>query len=159
MSFVMSASDRLWIPPLLTHFMLCQKAERKYAPPGYLARTRELAHPLDLQQHNCLGFSHPALRNHWRFEGNGEEVVVPVEGQFRADHGEVLRDAALAGIGIILQPVELVRDALADGRLVRLLPAYRSPSRPMHILFAADRRITPKLRSFLDFAVGAFDHE
>jgi DNA-binding transcriptional LysR family regulator len=72
------------------------------------------------------------------------------------DHGEPLLHAALAGLGILLQPVELLQPALEDGRLVELLPDYTVPARPLHILYAPDRRMTPKLRSFIDFAVLAF---
>ena len=72
------------------------------------------------------------------------------------DSGEALLAAALAGLGIMLQPTELVRPELDAGRLVALLPEYRAPPRPFHILYAPDRRPTPKLRSFIDFAAGAF---
>jgi DNA-binding transcriptional LysR family regulator len=72
------------------------------------------------------------------------------------DHGEPLLCAALEGLGIVLQPVELVKTYLADGRLVALLPEYPVPTRPLHILYAPDRRLTPKLRSFIDFAVASF---
>jgi DNA-binding transcriptional LysR family regulator len=45
---------------------------------------------------------------------------------------------------------------LEDGRLVEVLPGYTAPTRPLHILYAPDRRMTPKLRSFIDFAVLQF---
>jgi transcriptional regulator, LysR family len=57
---------------------------------------------------------------------------------------------------VVLQPQELVGDALRSGTLVQLLPQYSVPTSPMHILYAPDRRLTPKLRSFLDFAIAAF---
>ncbi|WP_273646758.1 LysR substrate-binding domain-containing protein [Pseudomonas aeruginosa] len=47
-------------------------------------------------------------------------------------------------------------DEIEASRLVRLLPAYDPPARPLHALYAPDRRMTPKLRSFLDFAVQRF---
>jgi len=40
--------------------------------------------------------------------------------------------------------------------LVRMLPAYSSQTGPMHILYAPDRQLTPKLRAFIDFAVATF---
>ncbi|MNR67691.1 LysR substrate binding domain protein [compost metagenome] len=49
-----------------------------------------------------------------------------------------------------------MQDALRDGTLVRLLPHYPAPPSPMHVLYPHDRRLTPKLRSFLDFARAAF---
>jgi DNA-binding transcriptional LysR family regulator len=39
---------------------------------------------------------------------------------------------------------------------VRVLPKYRAPDRPLHLLYAPDRQMTPKLRSFIEFAVAAF---
>ncbi|WP_140720682.1 MULTISPECIES: LysR family transcriptional regulator [Gammaproteobacteria] len=126
------------------------------AAPSYLDGRPAPTSPQDLQQHECLGFSHTELRTHWTFDGPDGRITVPVSGRLMVDHGEPLLCAALAGMGVMLQPLELVRKALADGRLVRLLPAYEVPSRPMHVLYAPDRRITPKLRSFLDFAVEAF---
>jgi DNA-binding transcriptional LysR family regulator len=72
------------------------------------------------------------------------------------DHGEPLLCAALEGLGIMLQPEELVKECLTDGRLVELLPEYSVPTRPLHVLYAPDRRLMPKLRSFIDFAVASF---
>lgn len=126
------------------------------AAPAYLEGRPALTTPWDLQQHECLGFSHTKLRTHWTFEGPDGRIVVPVHGRLVADHGEPLLCAALAGVGILLQPFELVREALANGSLVRLLPKYEPPVRPLHVLYAPDRRITPKLRSFVDFAVLVF---
>jgi DNA-binding transcriptional LysR family regulator len=112
--------------------------------------------PWDLQAHECLGFSHTELRTHWTFNGPEGKVIVPVGSRLMADHGEPLLCAALAGLGILLQPVELVRKSLQQGELIALLPDYPPPSRPLHVLFAPDRRLTPKVRSFLDFATQTF---
>jgi DNA-binding transcriptional LysR family regulator len=126
------------------------------AAPAYLRNAPVLRGPEDLTQHDCLCFSHTELRTQWTFIGPEGRVVVPISGRLVADHGETLLCAALSGMGILLQPLELVRDPIADGRLVELLPEYRVPTRPMHVLYSPDRRLTPKLRSFLDFAVAAF---
>lgn len=126
------------------------------AAPTYLTNCPALNHPMDLQQHQCLGFSHTSLRTHWDFCSADGRVTVPVTGRLMADSGEALRMAAVAGQGILLQPLELVEADLAARRLVRLLADYEPPTRPLHILYAPDRRMTPKLRSFLDFAVKVF---
>ncbi|WP_345777612.1 LysR family transcriptional regulator [Dyella sp. LX-1] len=126
------------------------------AAPAYLKGRPTLQTPWDLQQHECLGFSHTDLRTHWTFDGPHGQICVPIKSHFTADHGEALLCAALAGLGIMLQPQELVRSPLEDGRLVELLPYYRPLTRPMHVLYAPDRRVTPKVRSFLDFAVATF---
>ncbi len=93
----------------------------------------------------------------WPFvDAEGCEHSVRVRGRVSVNSGQALRTAALEGLGLILQPEGLLRDDIAAGRLVRVLPGYDPPSRPMHILFAPDRRPTPKLRSFIDAVVEAF---
>jgi DNA-binding transcriptional LysR family regulator len=55
-----------------------------------------------------------------------------------------------------LQPEELVTPYLISGQLVEIMPEYQAPKRPMHLVHAPDRRMTPKLRSFVDFIVANF---
>jgi DNA-binding transcriptional LysR family regulator len=129
------------------------------AAPAYLERHAAILTPFDLSQHECLGFSHTELRTHWTLDGPDGRVTVPVSGRFMANNGEAMLAIATAGMGVMLQPLELVRPALEDGRLRRVLTEYSAPVRPMHILFAPDRKLTPKLRSFIDFAVDAFGRE
>lgn len=126
------------------------------AAPAYLRKRSRPRTPADLQQHECLGFAHTRLRTHWGFDGPDGHEEVAVTSRLMADQGEPLLHAALAGLGIILQPRELVQAALDSGHLVELLPGYTVPSRPLHLVYAPDRRVTPKLRSFIDFAVDAF---
>ncbi|MGJ7916142.1 LysR family transcriptional regulator [Massilia sp. LXY-6] len=129
------------------------------AAPAYLERHPALRTLADLSKHECLGFSHTELRTHWTLDGPEGRVTIPVSGRFMANHGEAMLAIAKAAMGIMLQPLELVRAALESGSLVRVLPEYSAPVRPMHILYAPDRRLTPKLRSFIDFAVGTFGRE
>ncbi|MGO1078093.1 LysR substrate-binding domain-containing protein [Inquilinus sp. CA228] len=127
------------------------------AAPAYLAERGTPARPEDLGSHECLGFAHWEPRDLLQFTGpDGAMHSVHVRGRFSVNNGQALRSAALEGLGIILQPEGLLRDDIAAGRLVRVLPGYDPPSRPMHILFAPDRRPTPKLRSFIDAVVEAF---
>ncbi|WP_267552462.1 LysR family transcriptional regulator [Rhizobium rhizogenes] len=126
------------------------------AAPSYLRSRGVPLKPNDLQDHDCLIFSHTMLRTHWDFEGPGGNVSIPISGRLMVDNGEALLQAALAGQGIILQPFELVRSSLEAGTLLPVLPEYSVPTRPLHILHAPDRRITPKLRSFLDFVSAEF---
>jgi len=129
------------------------------ASPAYLAAHGTPVHPADLEQHECLGFAYwaqPAAPD-WEFcDAQGQQYAVRVNSRFSINNGAGLRMAALEGLGIILQPLELVQDDLAAGRLVQLLPGYEPPSRPIHLLYSPDRRPTPKLRSFIDAVVAAF---
>jgi DNA-binding transcriptional LysR family regulator len=126
------------------------------AAPSYLAARNPPKTPMDLQRHDCLGFAFGSLRTHWDFDGPDGRISVPVSSRVMMDNGEALLAAAVAGLGIMLQPTEMALPQIKAGRLVAILPDYPAPSRPFHILYARDRRLTPKLRSFIDFAIGAF---
>lgn len=147
------ADSRLIARPLSPYrLVLC-------ASPEYMEKSQPLLAPMDLRHHKCLGYSHTELRTHWTFEGADGRVVVPITSSLMADHGEPLLQAALAGMGIILQPSELVSRALAGGKLVELLPEYKIPTRPMHVIYSQDQRMTPKLRTFLDYTVQHFSKD
>jgi DNA-binding transcriptional LysR family regulator len=126
------------------------------ASPAYLRKRGKPKSPSDLQAHDCLGFAHTELRTHWTFDGPDGRQVIPVRSRLMTDHGEPLLHAALAGLGIILQPLELVATSLQEGKLIQVLPGYSVPSRPLHLVYAPDRQLTPKLRSFIEFAREAF---
>ena len=124
------------------------------ATPGYLAKHPRIRSPADLTAHNCLGFS--LIKPEWTLQGPSGITTVPVTGPFTADLGEPLLAAGLAGLGVVFLPSEVVAPALKGGRLVELLPKFPAPPLPMHLLYGSDRRLTPKLRTFIDFAVEKF---
>ncbi|MBL0576870.1 LysR family transcriptional regulator [Aeromonas caviae] len=126
------------------------------AAPSYLAARGPINTPQDLSRQECLGYLHPELSKRWTLIGPEGTVTVPVSGRLMVDSGEALMAAAIAGVGVLLQPFEIVQPYLSSGQLVSLLPEYRAPTLPMHILYAPDRRMTPKLRSFIDFAIANF---
>lgn len=126
------------------------------AAPSYLMARGPIKTPQDLSRQECLGFLHPELSKRWTLIGPEGTVTVPVSGRLMVDSGEALMAAAVAGVGVLLQPLEIVEPYLASGQLVTLLPEYHAPTRPMHILYAPDRRMTPKLRSFIEFVMANF---
>ncbi|MCB8877804.1 LysR family transcriptional regulator [Acidisoma silvae] len=131
------------------------------ASPTYLRQRGSPTNPSDLKTHECLGhahWSHPADYP-WRFVRRGRIYEPQVRGQLRLNDAKGLLSAAIDGFGIVLIAEDVVRQALAAGQLVRILPDFETPSRPMHIVFRPDRRLTPKLRSFIDAVVGAFPRD
>lgn len=126
------------------------------ASPDYLQEHNPILTPHDLSEHECLGFSLSALRKKWTFNGAEGPITVPISGRLMVDSGEALLGAARAGLGLLLQPKELVQPELDTGRLVQLLPDYAPSTRPFHLIYAPERRMTPKLRTFVDFALEAF---
>lgn len=130
------------------------------ASPGYLARRGTPQTPDDLQHHDCLSFAYPAgddwhsVEKQWRLSGPDGEIAVAVNGPMLINSSAGLHQAARTGMGIVVLPDALVEQDLKDRRLVALLPDFLPPSRPMSLMYAQDRYRLPKLRSFVDFAIG-----
>lgn len=141
--------SRLIARPLMPYRMILA------ASPAYLALYGKPATPADLAKHRSVTFSVSA-RSAWRMTGPEGTVSVKVPSTIQVDSGQAVRSAALNGLGIVMQPEVLLAGDVAAGRLVKLLPGYELPSRPMHIVYLRDRRMTPKLRSFIDFVVERF---
>lgn len=130
------------------------------ASPGYLAARPAITHPTDLSRHECLGFAHSIIRTRWSFrDTDGSVLTVPVSSRFMVNQAEPLLTAAIGGLGLILQPHEMLAGALARGELVEVLPAYVPVSTWINLVYPRDRQLTPKLRSFLDFCVAWFNEQ
>jgi len=127
------------------------------AAPAYLKRHGTPRHPRDLADHNCLLYSYVQAANDWMFrEADGTEINVRVAGNFRANNGNLLREAAARGIGIIREPSFQVDEDLRTGRLVRLLDGYSCWEVPMYAVYASRKHVSAKVRSFVDFLAGHF---
>ncbi|MCZ7656390.1 MAG: LysR family transcriptional regulator [Xanthobacteraceae bacterium] len=128
------------------------------AAPAYLARRGTPRRLADLARHDCLGYTLSATlgSDRWPFGTKGE-IEVPVAGSLRANNGDALVAAAVAGQGLVYQPNFLVRDALRAGRLVAL--GFEHPTFALAGVFALyppDRRPPAKVRAFIDFLARRF---
>ncbi|MBN8884282.1 MAG: LysR family transcriptional regulator [Rudaea sp.] len=126
------------------------------AAPSYLAAHPAPRRPQDLDRHACLAYW--SQQGFWRLVGrDGREHRVRADSRLRTNNGEALRQAALAGFGIVLQPQVLLEDDVRAGRLVPLMQNYQVRSAPVHLVYLPDRRPTPKLQCFIDFIVARFE--
>jgi DNA-binding transcriptional LysR family regulator len=64
-----------------------------------------------------------------------------------------LREAILTGLGITILPEWLVEGDLLSGRLMRVLPKWQARELPVHVVYPAQRRLSLRVRMFIDFAV------
>jgi DNA-binding transcriptional LysR family regulator len=125
------------------------------AAPGYLARFGTPLLTGDLSDHACLGYSLTGGGADWRLQSNGETVIVPIAGPIKADNGDIIRLAAIAGAGIAFQPGFIVDDDIAAGRLVRVLPAWQSAEMGINAVYPSRRHLSAKVRTFVDFLAAA----
>lgn len=130
------------------------------AAPEYLAAHGMPRTVEDLTAHECLLYSYQASGGKWRFVGPGGRREMRVRGRLRANSGESLLAAALAGYGIVRLPTFICGDALRDGRLIRLLPEWGDPQETaINAIYPASRNLSPKVRVFIDFLVEQFGGE
>ena len=107
----------------------------------------------DLTNHNCLGYTLSQIVgiDRWSFGADGV-VTVPVSGNLRANNGDALVAAALAGQGLIYQPTFLVSAELRSGRLVTVPLDHPTIELPgIFAVYLSDRRPPAKVRTFIDF--------
>ncbi len=128
------------------------------ASPAYLERRGTPQTPTELEQHDCLAYAYwsPSIPCRWRFTRNGKTEEVRAEGRVRSNDWKALLHAAIEGYGVTLGPESALKSEISAGRLVRVLPDYEGPVRPMHVLYPAGRRPTVKVRSFVDAVVEEF---
>lgn len=126
---------------------------RLVASPDYLAKRGRPQTPADLRQHTCL---------HYRFPSSGKlEAWVPGppspgEPELQLPQSMVCNNIetrvcfALQGLGIACLPDFAIREPLADGRLVPLLPELDRTG-VFHVLWPASKHPSPKVRALVDF--------
>jgi DNA-binding transcriptional LysR family regulator len=129
------------------------------AAPSYLKARGTPRTVASLADHNCLGYtlSQRTPIDRWVF---GADVGVQISGNLRANNGDALRAAAIAGQGIIHQPTFIVADDIREGRLVAL--ALDQPTVELggiYAVFLPDRHPPARVRAFIDFIAGRFAPE
>lgn len=126
------------------------------ASPAYLARHGTPRTPQDLSGHRMLIYSYANYTDEVRMTHDGRTWSVKIWPFLEATDGQILRRAALDGMGILLQPRYIVHEDLAAGRLERVLGDYAMPPLLMNIAYASRRHLPAKVRVFIDFLVEDF---
>lgn len=121
------------------------------ASPSYLEGRKTPSRIDHLSTHDLLQFSSVGQRQVWVLQ-DATEFWSNAPGQvtLRLDNAEALREAALAGMGIALLPSTLVKDDLAAGALVRILPDVATGEVPIVALYPHKRFLEPRVRRFID---------
>ena len=86
----------------------------------------------------------------------GREVAVRVHGRIESNQGDLLRDAAVAGLGIARHSAWHVSEDLRAGRLQLVLPDYRFSDTGIHAVMPQRRLVPPRVRAFVDFLAERF---
>jgi DNA-binding transcriptional LysR family regulator len=123
------------------------------ASPIYLEARPPVVRPTDLFLHRLL--SHADRRETWQFRtATGAVRDIEVEPGNVVPEPDVVKTMLIAGAGIGLLPDFHAADAVADGRLIRLLPELSGRSIDAHALYPSHRSLSAKVRVFIDALVG-----
>ncbi|SCC51307.1 transcriptional regulator [Kosakonia oryziphila] len=85
-----------------------------------------------------------------------EKIEIPVQSKLTINNGQALRMAARSGLGIVMQPEILLSEDMVSGRLVRLFQDWHIRERQVWLLYFRDKRMTPKIRAFINFSLEKF---
>ncbi|MBT3360198.1 MAG: LysR family transcriptional regulator [Rhodospirillales bacterium] len=129
------------------------------ASPDYWRKHGVPAHPRDLAGHNCLFYTYLAAQDQWAFRGPDGPFNVRVRGNLRANSGEALRAAAVAGLGIYFGPTFIVGDELRAGRLTTVLDEFVDPDLSIYAVYPHRQLVPAKVRVFVDFLAERFGAE
>jgi DNA-binding transcriptional LysR family regulator len=126
------------------------------ASPDYLAQHGAPVSPQDLNAHKLLLYVYANHPYELRFTRDGASETVTVAGLLEANDGQVLRAAALDGLGILIQPTYIVYDDLMAGRLLPVLDDWDLPRLTINLAYPSRKHLSAKVRTFIDFMAEEF---
>jgi len=129
------------------------------ASPAYLAAHGTPKVLEDLMAHKMLIYTHANNPYELRFMRDGQQRSVTVRSLLESNDGQVLRAAALAGMGILVQPTYILYEDIVAGRLVPLLEDWDLPRLTINLAYPSRKHLSAKVRSFIDFMAEHFERE
>ena len=128
------------------------------AAPKYLRQHGVPKTPADLEQHECLILvGRQGRRDVWRLTDRRKgEVAVRINGRIESNQGELLRDAAVGGLGISMHSTWHVCEDLRAGRLEVVLPNYPIADTGIYAVTPQRRLVPPRVQAFIEFLASRF---
>lgn len=135
---------------------LCEMPRYLVGSPDYLSKHGRPRHPLHLAEHRCIGYSYAMTAETWRFAKGDKSATVRTAGPLRVNNGDAMMPALIAGTGIGILPEFILRDALAAGRLERLLPDWSLPAGAVYWVTPPGGPRPKRVEVLADFLVEKF---
>ncbi|MGD1899667.1 MAG: LysR substrate-binding domain-containing protein [Phormidesmis sp.] len=136
---------------LITH-QLASVRRVLCASPEYLQEKGTPTHPDELKQHSCLKYGHLSAGSRWQLMGpEGRRHTVSIKCRCYSNNGEVLRESAIASVGIALLPTFIAGEAIKSGALSIVLPDYYPTPLQARLCYAANRHLSTKIQLLTAF--------
>jgi len=127
------------------------------ASPDYIKENGTPTIPEELTNHSCLSYSNLDNPNHWAFSNKqGVEEIIKLPKFVQANNGFYLRDAAIAGLGILRTPTFIAYEAICNGTLIPILQDYSIAEINAYAIYPPTRHLSQRVRQFIDFLVERF---
>ncbi|MBU6957805.1 LysR family transcriptional regulator [Pseudomonas sp. CVAP len=120
------------------------------ASPGYLQVHGTPDTVQALSMHECIRRSRQAPRTAWNLDGPQGFVSVEVTGRFSANTAQAQLKAAVAGLGICLLPMAILRESLQAGRLIQVLPEHGRFNNGLYIVYPSRRQVPRAVSVFAE---------
>lgn len=121
------------------------------AAPSFWQRHGVPTDPAELGALPALCYTGSERVDSWRYsDPQGAPRVVHMRAAMRSTNGGYLRDAAIAGLGIVMQPSFILHDAVRQGLLVPVLCDHRWPTVAIHVVYPQTRHLSARARAFID---------
>lgn len=128
------------------------------ASPAYLERMGKPQLPEELIQHRCLAYNLISNFENWDLYDAKEQLVrTKIAPYLKASDGQFLRDAAVAGLGIVLLPTFIVYQQIDSGALQPLLTEFHAAPLTAYAIYPQTRHLSQRVRAFVDFLVKRFE--
>lgn len=122
------------------------------ANPDYLAQHGTPMQPHELIQHHCLSYNYLDDPNIWQYIDQHQQTLnIRINPYIRANNGDYLMEAAIAGLGIIRQPVFICYKAIEAKQLIPILSDYHTPAFNAYALYPPTRHLSARVRHLVDF--------
>ncbi|AXK40159.1 LysR family transcriptional regulator [Crenobacter cavernae] len=147
---------RVRVPPLknsdLVMKLLGKRTWCLVASPALLGKHGVPAVPADLSGLPSLDLGPPQPEHVWQLDGpDGAQAALHHTPRLVTDDMVMLREAAIAGAGVVTLPTMMIREELEQGRLVRVIPDWAPKGGVIHAVFPSRRGLLPAVRQLIDF--------
>jgi len=123
------------------------------AAPGYLSARGIPQTPQELAGHDTIAFVSGEHPSPWRYQTPDGLYLCEDAARLHMDSSEAMREAALAGFGLVHLPTYITGQDLRAGALVEVLTPFRAPSDPIRVIYPSKRHLSPRIRAFIDLLV------
>ncbi|EAX1655911.1 LysR family transcriptional regulator, partial [Salmonella enterica] len=132
--------------------VLADRGHRLFASPDLIARMGSPSAPAELSHWPGLSLASGKHIYRWELYGpQGARAEVHFTPRMITTDMLALREAAMAGVGLVQLPILMVKEQLAAGELVAVLEAWEPRREVIHAVFPSRRGLLPSVRALVDF--------